>query len=138
VIRYVQMELQPCKDALHDLTLDVIVSLLSCHNHITILQGKDTRQWLLVLPSAANGTKLLAQEYRDTIILHYTRSPADLQSHCDGCGQKFSVCHVLGCKKGGLVIMKSKTNQAIWPPRPSFPWRFSTNPKSTQVAPPSR
>ncbi len=28
----------------------------------------------------------------------------DLQSHCDGCGQKFSVRHVLSCMKDGLMI----------------------------------
>ncbi len=32
------------------------------------------------------------------------RSPTDLQSHCDGCGQKCSIRHALGCKKGSLVI----------------------------------
>jgi hypothetical protein len=34
------------------------------------------------------------------------QSPGDLQSHCDGCGAKFSVRHGLECKKGGLVISR--------------------------------
>jgi hypothetical protein len=32
------------------------------NNGRTILQGKETGQWLLVLPCMVNGTKLLAQE----------------------------------------------------------------------------
>jgi hypothetical protein len=49
-------------------------------------------QWLSVLPSTVNGTELLAQEYRDALLCQ-RRSPADLQSHCDGCGQKLSIRH---------------------------------------------
>jgi hypothetical protein len=66
-------------------------------------------QWLSVcvkvVHSFVNGIELLAQEFCDSLHLHYTRSPADLPTHCDGCGQKFSVCHGLECKKGGLVIL---------------------------------
>jgi hypothetical protein len=32
----------------------------------------------MVLPSAVNGTKLLAQEYQDALLLRYSRSPGDL------------------------------------------------------------
>jgi hypothetical protein len=75
---------------------------------MTILRGKETGQWLAVLPLAINGTKLLAQEYQDVLLLcyslSYSRSPGDLRSHCDGCRQKFSVRHVLDCKKGGLMV----------------------------------
>jgi hypothetical protein len=117
VIGEVRIELQPCKDAKHDSILASIVSTLSCGNRRTILRGQETGQWLLVMPSMVNGTQLLAQEYQDALLLCYARSPADLQSHCDGCRQKFSVRHALGCKKGGLVIS------------------FATNPVSIQVAP---
>jgi hypothetical protein len=47
-----------------------------------------------------------AQEFRDAFLLCYGRSPGDLPSHCDGCGQKFSVQHALECKKGGNVILR--------------------------------
>jgi hypothetical protein len=89
-----------------DKELRSIVSKLSCDDRRTILRGKDTGQWLSVLPSTVNGTELSAQEFRDSLLLRYLRSPADLPSHCDGCGHKFTVRHALECKKGGLVISR--------------------------------
>jgi hypothetical protein len=71
------------------------------------LRGQDTGQWLMVLPSSTvNGTELSAQEFRDSILLRYARTPADLPTHCDRSDQKFTVCHALECKKGGLVISR--------------------------------
>jgi hypothetical protein len=58
------------------------------------------------VPSTVNGTELSRQEFRDALLLRYGRTPGDLQSHCDGCGQKFSVRHGLECKKGGNVISR--------------------------------
>ncbi len=58
------------------------------------------------MPSTVNGTELSAQEFRDAFLLRYGRSPGDLPSLCDGCGQKFSVQHALECKKGGNVILR--------------------------------
>jgi hypothetical protein len=46
----------------------------------------------------------ICTRFWDSLLLRYSRSPADLPSHCDGCGQKFTVHHALECKKGGLVI----------------------------------
>ncbi len=70
----------------------------------TILRGKETRQWLSVLPSTVNGTELSAPEFRDALLLRYARCPPDLPSHCDGFLQKFSVRYALECKAGGLGI----------------------------------
>jgi hypothetical protein len=72
----------------------------------TILRGKETGQWLSVMPSTLNGTKLSAQEFRDTLLLRHERTPGDLPSHCDGCGAKFDVRHALECKVGGLIILR--------------------------------
>jgi hypothetical protein len=58
------------------------------------------------MPSTLNGTELLAQEFRDVLLLHHARTPGDLPSHCDGCGVKFDVRHALECKVGGLVILR--------------------------------
>jgi hypothetical protein len=46
----------------------------------------------------------ICTRFWDSLLLRYSRSPADLPSHCDVCGQKFTVRHALECKKGGLVI----------------------------------
>ena len=49
-------------------------------------------------------TALSAQEFRDSLLLWYGRTPPNLPSCCDGCGQKFSVRHALECPHGGLII----------------------------------
>jgi hypothetical protein len=65
----------------------------------------ETGQWLSILPSTINGTKLSAQEFRDALLLQYAHSPGDLPSHCDSCDATFSVRHALECKTGGLIIL---------------------------------
>jgi hypothetical protein len=62
--------------------------------------------WLTLAPSTVNGTELSAQEFRDHLFLRYDKRPPDLPSQCDGCLEKFDICHALQCKKGGLVIMR--------------------------------
>ena len=53
-----------------------------------------------------NGTERSAQEFRDALLLRYARCPPDLPIQCDGCQQKFNVCHALECKHGGLVVSR--------------------------------
>ena len=55
-------------------------------------------------PSTVNGIDLGAQEWRDALFLRYGLEPPDLPSYCDGCNTKFSICHALYCKRGGLVM----------------------------------
>ena len=55
-------------------------------------------------PSTVNGTELGAQEWQDAAFLCYGLEPPDLPKHCDGCNSKFSICHALDCKRGGLVM----------------------------------
>jgi hypothetical protein len=51
--------------------------------------------------------KLLGtQEFWDSLYLCYARTPGDLPTHCDGCNAKFSICHALKCKFGGLIIIR--------------------------------
>jgi hypothetical protein len=73
------------------------------------LRGKETGQWLSILPSMVNGTVLLAQECWDSLLLHHARSPANLQSYCDGCGQKFSVHHALGRERKAVLFFCNTT-----------------------------
>ena len=65
-----------------------------------------TGAWLTVQPSTVNGTELGAQEWRGTAFLRYGLEPPDLPKHCDGCNAKFSICHALDCKMGGLVTAR--------------------------------
>ena len=65
-----------------------------------------TGAWLTVQPSTVNGTELGSQEWRDAAFLHYGLEPPDLPKHCDGCNAKFTICHTLDCKRGGLVTAR--------------------------------
>ena len=58
------------------------------------------------MPSTINGTELSSQEFRDALLMRYSITPPDLPQNCDGCGARFSLQHALGCKKGGLVILR--------------------------------
>jgi len=106
VVSRVKAELKERNKVFNDSKLNQIASQLPCDDRRTILRGKDTGQWLSVLPSTVNGTELSAQEFRDSLCLRYARTPGDLPKSCDGCGQKFSIRHALECKKGGLVICR--------------------------------
>ena len=53
-----------------------------------------------------NGTDLGAQEWRDAAFLRYGLEPPDLPKNCDGYNAKFSICHALDCKRGGLVTAR--------------------------------
>ena len=65
-----------------------------------------TGAWLMVQPSTVNGTDLGAQECRDAAFLRYGLEPSDLPKNCDGCNARFSICHALHCKRGGLVTAR--------------------------------
>jgi hypothetical protein len=106
VIQAVRSELTTRKKKTNDTALHSVLSKLPCDTRRTVERGKQTGQWLNVTPSTFNGTELSAQEFRDALFLRYGRSPGDLPSHCDGCGQKFTIQHALECKKGGKVIQR--------------------------------
>ena len=69
-------------------------------------QATKTRAWLTVQPSTVNGTNMGAQEWRDALFLHYGLDPPDLPTYCDGCNVKFTICHALDCRRGGLVMAR--------------------------------
>ena len=62
-----------------------------------------TGAWMTVQSPKVNGTDLGAQKWRDTLFLRYGLDPPDLPTYCDGCNAKFTICHTLDCKRGGLV-----------------------------------
>ena len=58
---------------------------------------------MTVQPFTVNGTDLGAQEWRDSAFLRYGLEPLDLPKYCNGYNSRFSICHALDCKRGGLV-----------------------------------
>jgi hypothetical protein len=70
------------------------------------ISDERTSSWLSVLPVARDNFDLSAREFRDALALRYQRPLAKAPTHCDGCGQDFTISHALSCKKGGLIIMR--------------------------------
>ena len=58
---------------------------------------------ITMLPSTVNGTELGDQKWRDTLFIRYGIEPPDPPYHCDGCNAKFSICHYLDFKNGGVI-----------------------------------
>ena len=71
-----------------------------------IKRSRENGRWLTVTPSVSCGTTLSKQEFQDSLLLRYGRTPLNLPAACDGCGKTFSVSHGLQCKKGGLIFWR--------------------------------
>ena len=57
------------------------------------------------MPLVDQGLALNKREFRDSLRLRYDLPLVDLPSHCT-CGDKFTVCHALSCKKGAFVAQR--------------------------------
>jgi hypothetical protein len=91
---------------LNETALTLVLNQLDCDTRRTIKRGRETGQWLSILPSMINDTKLSAQEFRYAQLLQYSQSQGDLPPQCDSCDTTFSICHALECKTGGLIILR--------------------------------
>lgn len=69
IVRNIKSELKFHNSMQHKKKLTSIVSRMPCDEHRMILRGKDTGQWLSVVPSMVNGTELVAQEFHDSLLL---------------------------------------------------------------------
>jgi hypothetical protein len=85
VIREVKAKLRYCNAVKNESSFNDLAWKMSCDNRRTIIGGKETEQWLMVLQSTANGTELLARQFCDALLLQYARCPPDLPTQCDGC-----------------------------------------------------
>ena len=56
--------------------------------------------------STVNETEMGEKECSDALFLRYGLDPPNIPKYCDGCNAKFSICHTLGCKRGGLVTAR--------------------------------
>jgi hypothetical protein len=73
VIREVKAELKLCSAAKNESSLNNLASKMSCDNCRTILRGKETGQWLPVLPptlSTAQNSRL-----KSSVMLYFCSTP---------------------------------------------------------------
>ena len=68
-------------------------------------RDKGASSWLTAVPLVDQGLVLNKQEFRDSLRLRYNMPLSDLPSKCV-CGEKYTVCHALSCKKGGFVVQR--------------------------------
>ena len=64
-----------------------------------------TSSRLTAVPLVDQDLVLNKQEFRDSLRLRCNMPLSDLPSKCV-CGEKYTVCHTLSCKKGGLVAQR--------------------------------
>ena len=70
-----------------------------------IERAPHTGIWMSQYPGIYNGNILSPEEFRDSILTRYGETPEKLHTHCDGCGKKSSLDHLLTCKTGGLALV---------------------------------
>ena len=68
-------------------------------------RGKGASSWLNALPIQEQHFLLNKEEFRDALRLRYNLTLDNLPTTCP-CGDRFSVCHVLSCKKVGFVSQR--------------------------------
>ena len=68
-------------------------------------RDKGASSWLTAVPLVDQGLVLNKQEFRDSLRLRYNMPLSDLPSKCV-CGEKYTVCHAMSCKKGGFVAQR--------------------------------
>jgi hypothetical protein len=91
----------------------VVAAAVPLHRR-AIRRSKENGAWLTSYPSYMNGTELSSDEFLDNLHLRFSLPPTNLPSHCDGCGQRFSVNHALQCNKGGLVHIRHNNMSDEW------------------------
>ena len=68
-------------------------------------RDKGASSWLTAVPLVDQGLVLNKQEFRDCLRLGYNMPVSDLPSK-RVCGEKYTVCDALSCKKGGFVAQR--------------------------------
>ena len=67
-------------------------------------RNKGASSWLTAVSLVDQGL-VLNKQFRDSLRLRYNVPLSDLPSKCV-CGEKYTVCHALSCKKGGFVAQR--------------------------------
>ena len=63
------------------------------------------KEIIIIIIIVDQGLVLNKHKFRDSLRLRYNMPPSDLPSKCV-CGEKYTVCHALSCKKGGFVAQR--------------------------------
>ena len=71
-----------------------------------IERGCKTGSYLSAVPSIINGSTLGEIEFQDIIRTRAALPLLNLPSHCDGCGENFTIAHAHSCKNGGNIIAR--------------------------------
>ena len=69
------------------------------------LRDKCASSWLTAVLLIDHGLVLNKQEFRNSLRLRYNMPLSDLPNKCL-CGEKYTICHALSCKKGGFVAQR--------------------------------
>ena len=98
---------QALKTASVKLRMEIIDSTLPSDLLGSVNQSriKGASSWLTTVPLVEQGLVLNKQEFRDSLRLRYNMPLSDLPSK-HVCGEKYTVCHALSCKKGGFVAQR--------------------------------
>ena len=78
---------------------------ICCGQLVNQSRDKGASSRLTAVPLVDQGVVLNKQEFRDSLRLRYNMPLSDLPSKCV-CGEKYTVCHALSCKKGGFVAQR--------------------------------
>ena len=76
-----------------------------CCKRIIIIIIIITSSWLTAVSLVDQDLVLNKQEFRDSLRLRCNMPLSDLPSKCV-CGEKYTVCHALSCKKGRFVAQR--------------------------------
>lgn len=68
--------------------------------HHKIRLSAETGAWMLTMSICLNSMVLTLTKFCDKLALCFGYPPTDLSTLCDGCGESFTVVHVVACKKG--------------------------------------
>ena len=60
---------------------------------------------IIIIIIVDQGLVLNKQKFRDSLRLRYNMPTSNLPSKCV-CGEKYTICHALSCKKGGFVVQR--------------------------------
>jgi len=93
-----------CRQDTHQKVLEDILSTADVKTKRRLERISKTGTWLTVMPSVFTNTILSSGEMRDSLLLRYGMTPANLPKICDGkgCNKRFTIQHALSCACGYL------------------------------------